>query len=123
MTGHATVYDYSDEWANAIRGYQVSLRVAGRPETTHQTIRFTAKSGEDLLSSIEPVPGDLSGLDTEARRKVDFAAQSAAMQADFKRRDDDRQQRLDSALSEVAKPSNRSPDEIREMQERLRREQ
>lgn len=73
------------------------------------------------MSSIEPVPVDLSGLDAESRRAVEVASLSAAMHADFQRRDDDRRERLESALASVAKPSNRSPDEIREMQERLRR--
>lgn len=48
------MYCYSDEWATAIRGYQVSLRVAGRPETTVDLRVFQLKKFATEIRPADP---------------------------------------------------------------------
>lgn len=64
---------------------------------------------------------DLSGVEPQTRHALEVVAQAFALQMDYNRRLDVRQQRLEDALAEVAERSDRTEAEVAELRERLER--
>lgn len=64
---------------------------------------------------------DLSGVDEATRHALEVVAQAFALQMDFNRRFDVRQQRLEEAVSTATQRMARSEEEIAELRERLHR--
>ena len=70
-------------------------------------------------SKVEHV--DLAGMEPEIRRAFEVVAQAFAMQAEFMRRTDIRQRKVEAAIAEVQGQSSRSEAEISALKERLAR--
>lgn len=64
---------------------------------------------------------DLNGLDADTRKAFEVVAQAFAMQMDFNRRMDVRQQRLETAVADIAERHERSAEEAAELRTRLER--
>lgn len=72
--------------------------------------------GHDKASKV-----DLSGVEPETRHALEVVAQAFALQMDYNRRLDVRQQRLEDALTDVTERSERTEAEVAELRARLER--
>lgn len=99
-------------------GYQV-VDAAG-----HLTIarRHQSKASKALVRGHATAANvDLSGVEPATRHALEVVAQAFALQMDFNRRLDVRQQRLEEALTQVNERTNRSEGELAELRARLER--
>lgn len=100
----------------------VGYRVVRPPEHLVLARRHQKKSNGSLQRGrSKAVNVDLSGVDEATRQALDTVARAFALQMEFNRRFDVRQQRLEEALSTVNKKAERSQEEIAELRARLDR--
>lgn len=99
-------------------GYRVVLP----PEHMRLARQHQARSSKALVAGRSKVVNvDLNGLEPDVRQAFQIVAQAFAMQMDFNRRMDVRQQRLEETLNTIAERHGRSETEIAELRERLAR--
>lgn len=100
----------------------VGYRVVRAPEHIGLARSHQRRSTRSLARGwSKAVNVDLSGVDEATRHALEVVAQAFALQMDFNRRFDVRQQRLEEAVSNTSQRMNRSEEEIAELRERLRR--
>lgn len=98
----------------------VGYRIVEVPEHLVLARRHQKKAGRSLArgqSKVEHV--DLSGVDPDTRRAFEVVAIAFKMQADFNRRLDIRQKRLESQVQAAVSAQEHTSDEIAELRERL----
>lgn len=100
----------------------VGYRVVLPPEHMRLARQQQARSSRALVAGRSKVVNvDLNGLEPEVRQAFQVVAQAFAMQMDFNRRMDVRQQKLEEAMETIAQRHGRSELEISELRERLAR--
>lgn len=99
-------------------GYRVVLP----PEHMRLARQQQSRSSRALVAGRSKVVNvDMNGLEPDVRQAFQIVAQAFAMQMDFNRRMDVRQQRLEEALDTISERHGRSESEIGELRERLAR--
>lgn len=100
----------------------VGYRVVLPPEHMRLAKQQQARSSRALVAGRSKVVNvDLNGLEPDVRQAFQVVAQAFALQMDFNRRMDVRQQRLEQAMQAIAVRSDRSEAEIAELRDRLAR--
>jgi len=100
----------------------VGYRIVRVPEHLDLAQRHQRKSGKSLeraRSKVDHV--DLSGVDGETRRAFEVVAQAFALQADFNRRLDIRQKKLEQQVSAATSAQEHTAEEVAELRTRLER--
>jgi hypothetical protein len=98
----------------------VGYRIVTAPEHLTLARRHQRKAGRSLergRSKVEHV--DLSGLDADTRHAFTVVAQAFALQADFNRRLDIRQKRLEQQVASATSAQEHTAEEIAELRARL----
>jgi hypothetical protein len=98
----------------------VGYRIVRVPEHLDLAQRHQRKAGKSLergRSKVDHV--DLSGADPDMRRAFEVVAQAFALQADFNRRLDIRQKRLEQQVASATSAQEHTAEEIAELRSRL----
>lgn len=100
----------------------VGYRIVESEEHLGLARRQQRKSSKALVRGHSKVVNvDLSDVDPEVRKAFQVMATAFAMQMEFNRRTDVRQQKLEVALGAVREESTRTTEEVAELRERLER--
>lgn len=100
----------------------VGYRVVQAEEHLRLARKYQAKSSKALaLGQSKVINVDLSNVDPEVRQAFAVVASAFAMQVDFNRRTDIRQQRLEESLESMRIQSTRTEEEVSELRARLDR--
>jgi hypothetical protein len=100
----------------------VGYRIVRVPEHLDLARRHQRKAGKSLergRSKVDHV--DLSGVDGDTRRAFEVVAQAFALQADFNRRLDVRQKRLEQQVAAAQSAQEHTSDELTDLRARLER--
>jgi hypothetical protein len=100
----------------------VGYRIVHVPEHLILARRQQRKAGRALergRSKVDHV--DLTGVDSETRRAFEIVAQAFALQADFNRRLDIRQKRLEKQVNAAMSAQQANADELADLRARLER--
>lgn len=100
----------------------VGYRIVHVPEHLDLARRHQRKAGKSLergRSKVDHV--DLSGVDADTRKAFELVAQAFALQADFNRRLDIRQKRLERQVQSAMSVQEHTSDELAELRARLER--
>ena len=98
----------------------VGYRIVRVPEHLDLAQRHQRKAGKSLergRSKVDHV--DLTGVDGDTRRAFEVVAQAFALQADFNRRLDIRQKRLEKQVASATSAQEHTAEEIAELRARL----
>lgn len=100
----------------------VGYRVVQAEEHLRLAKKYQAKSSKALaLGQSKVINVDLSNVDPEVRQAFAVVASAFAMQVDFNRRTDIRQQKLEQSLESMRIQSTRTEEEVSELRARLDR--
>ncbi len=100
----------------------IGYRIVHAPEQIRLAGKYQKKSNRSLVRGhSKAVNVDLSEVDEGTRNAFDVVARAFALQMDYNRRLDVRQQRLEDAMESVEQRQQRSDEEIVELRARLER--
>ena len=100
----------------------VGYRIVSAPEHIDLASRHQRKAGRSIArgrSKVEHV--DLSGVDPQTRKAFEVMAVAFRMQADFNRRLDVRQKRLEQQVAAATSAQSHTSEELADLRERLER--